>query len=110
LDLRLPELRHPQRSIFSLDCDNNLNDPRKLAATLGTIIDRYMAEDFVALRDSTQTTNKSLIDLHIRPRWEHVRLGDVNALAVKQWLDKLPFGAAIKGAGPQHGAQTAGPP
>jgi hypothetical protein len=55
-----------------------------------------MAEDFVALRDSTQTTNKSLIDLHIRPRWEHVRLADVNALPVKQWLDKLPFGAASK--------------
>ncbi len=68
----------------------------KLAATLGTIIDRYMAEDFLTLRHSTQTTNKSLIDLHIRPRWEHVRLADVTAIAVKQWLDTLPFGAASK--------------
>src|ERR1700728_2742402 len=32
----------------------------KLAATLGTIIERYMAEDFLTLRHSTQTTNKSL--------------------------------------------------
>jgi hypothetical protein len=32
----------------------------KLAATLGTIIDRYMAEDFLTLRHSTQTTNKFL--------------------------------------------------
>ena len=42
----------------------------KVGATLGTIIDRYMAEDFLTLRHSTQTTNKSLIDLHIRPKWE----------------------------------------
>ena len=68
----------------------------KLAATLGTIIERYMAEDFLTLRHSTQTTNKSLINLHIKPRWEHVRLADVSAMAVKQWLDKLPFGAASK--------------
>ena len=68
----------------------------KLAATFGTIIDRYMAEDFLTLRHSTQTTNKSLINLHIKPRWEHVRLADVTAMAVKQWLDKLPFGAASK--------------
>jgi integrase len=67
-----------------------------VAATLGTIIERYMAEDFFALRHSTQTTNKSLINLHIKPRWEHVRLADVSAMAVKQWLDKLPFGTASK--------------
>src|SRR5580658_9273535 len=68
----------------------------KLAATLGTIIERYMSEDFLTLRHSTQTTNKSLINLHIKPRWEHVRLADVTAMAVKQWLDKLPFGPASK--------------
>ena len=68
----------------------------KVAATLGTIIDRYMAEEFLALRHSTQTTNKSLLDLHIRPKWQDVRLADVTALAVKQWMEKLPFGAASK--------------
>jgi integrase len=68
----------------------------KVAATLGTIIDRYMREDFTTLRHSTQTTNKSLIDLHIRPKWEDVRLADISALGVKTWLDKLPFGAASK--------------
>ena len=68
----------------------------KVDATLGTIIDRYMREEFPALRHSTQTTNKSLIDLHIRPRWEDVRLADVTAMEVKRWLEKLPFGAASK--------------
>ncbi|MGA2674175.1 MAG: tyrosine-type recombinase/integrase [Terracidiphilus sp.] len=68
----------------------------KVAATLGTVIDRYMTEEFPALRHSTQTTNKSLIDLHIRPKWQDVRLSDVTAIAVKQWMEKLPFGAASK--------------
>ncbi len=68
----------------------------KLAATVGTIIDRYLAEEFPTLRHSTQTTNRSLVELHIRPRWGDIRLSDVTAGAVKQWLDSLPFGAASK--------------
>jgi integrase len=68
----------------------------KVAATLGTVITRYYAEEFPSLRHSTQTTNKSLIDLHVRPQWADVRLADVTAMGVKQWLDKLPFGAASK--------------
>jgi integrase len=68
----------------------------RVAATLGTIIDRYMVEEFPALRHSTQTTNQSMLDLHIRPRWQDVRLADVTPMAVKQWMEKLPFGAASK--------------
>ncbi len=68
----------------------------KVDATLGTIIDRYMREEFPALRHSTQTTNRSLVDLHIRPQWQDVRIADVTALEVKRWVDKLPFGAASK--------------
>jgi hypothetical protein len=44
----------------------------KVAATLGTIIDRYMTDEFPALRHSTQTTIKSLINLHIKPKWQDV--------------------------------------
>jgi hypothetical protein len=68
----------------------------KVGTALGTIIDRHMAEDFPTPGHSTQTTNKSLIDLHIRPKWEGMRLADVRAMAVKQWLDKLPFRVASK--------------
>lgn len=68
----------------------------KIAATLGTIMDRYIAEEMPTLRHSTQTTNLSLLETHLRPRWEDVRLADVTALSVKQWVDKLPFGAASK--------------
>jgi integrase len=68
----------------------------RIGATLGMVIDRYMIEEFPSLRHSTQTTNKSLIDLHIKPRWQDVKLADVTAMGVKKWLDGLPFGAASK--------------
>lgn len=68
----------------------------KIDATLGTIIDRYLREELPTLRHSTQTTNKSLIELHIRPKWGDVRLANVTALGVKNWIDKLPFGSASK--------------
>ena len=42
----------------------------KAAATLGTIIERYMTDELPKLPHSTQTTNKSLANLHIIPRWE----------------------------------------
>src|SRR3978361_2070617 len=57
----------------------------KVAATFGTIIDRYVREELPALRHSTQGTNKSLIDLHIKPKWQDARIGDVTAMAVKKW-------------------------
>jgi integrase len=68
----------------------------RVSATFGTVLDRYMREEFPALRHSTQTTDRSLIDLHIRPRWQDARLSEVTAMAVKQWLDTLTFGAASK--------------
>jgi len=68
----------------------------KVGATLGTVIDRYMLEEFPSLRHSTQTTNQSLLELHIKPRWGDVKLSNVTAMAVKKWLDTLPFGAASK--------------
>ena len=56
----------------------------KVAATLGVIIDRYMREDFTALRHSTQTTNQSPKDLHIRPKRKDVRLADISALVSRR--------------------------
>ncbi|HTW81433.1 MAG TPA: tyrosine-type recombinase/integrase [Terracidiphilus sp.] len=68
----------------------------KISATMKTIIDRYYAEEFPSLRHSTQSTNRSLIDLHIRPKFGDVRPSDVSAILVKNWLDKCEFGAAQK--------------
>ena len=67
-----------------------------IGATLGTVIERYVTEELPTLRHSTQSMNLSLINLHIKPKWQDVKLADVTAIKVKYWLDTLPFGAASK--------------
>jgi len=64
--------------------------------TFGALIDRYLADELPTLKHSTQNTNRSLLNLHIRPRWSEHRLTDIKPLAVKTWIDGLPFGAASK--------------
>ena len=68
----------------------------KVNYTFGQLIDKYLKEELPQLAWSTQCTNRSLLALHLRPRWEDTRLMDIKPLAVKNWIDKLPFGAASK--------------
>ena len=68
----------------------------KISATMNTIIDRYYAEEFPSLRYSTQSTNRSLIDLHILPKFGNSRPSEMSAILVKSWLDKCEFGPAQK--------------
>jgi hypothetical protein len=67
--VRHPTERHVRKAVEGqLSALNAGTLGGKVGATLCTIINRYMAEDLLTLRHSTQTTNKSLIDLHIRPK------------------------------------------
>ena len=68
----------------------------QLSATMGTILDRYINEELLKLRHSTQCTIRSLIELHIRPRWKNIRPSDVEAGDVETWLGTLELGAASK--------------
>lgn len=68
----------------------------RVNVTFGMLIDRYLKEELPNLLHSTQTTNKSLLEVHIRPKWGDYRLPDIKAMEVKRWLDSLPFGAASK--------------
>jgi hypothetical protein len=68
----------------------------KVNVTLGIVLDRYLKEELPKLRHSTQIINKSLLELHIRPKWGEYRLPDIKAMEVRRWLDSLPFGAASK--------------
>jgi integrase len=68
----------------------------KIEYTMGQLCDRYLRDELPQLAWSTQQTNGSLVKLHIKPRWERTRLVDLRPLAVKNWLDTLPFGSASK--------------
>jgi integrase len=68
----------------------------KIGYTWGQLIDRYLKEELPTLAWSTQGTNRSLIELHIRPRWQDVRLLDMTPSTANSWIQGLPFGAASK--------------
>ena len=56
----------------------------------------YIAEELPKLKHSTQNTNKSLLNLHVRPKWSEYRIPNVTAGEVKKWIDGLSFGAVSK--------------
>ena len=69
----------------------------KIHYTFGQLIDRYETEELPTLARSTQGTNRSLLELHIRPKWCDTPLREMRALPVKNWIDReLTFGAASK--------------
>jgi hypothetical protein len=51
--------------------------------TFGKLIRRYLAEKLPELKHSTRSTNRSLIELHIHPKWQDYRLPDLDQLDMK---------------------------
>lgn len=69
----------------------------KIHYTFGQLIDRYEMEELPTLAWSTQGTNRSLLELHIRPKSSDTSLREMRALPVRNWIDhELTFGAASK--------------
>jgi len=68
----------------------------KVEMTFGKLIDQYLLEKLPELKHSTQTTNISLIEKHIRPMWQDCRLQEIDAYAIEQWIGTLSFGPASK--------------
>jgi len=47
----------------------------RVEVTFGNLITKYLNEVLPHLKHSTQDTNRSMIGLHIEPRWEACRFG-----------------------------------
>jgi integrase len=75
---------------------NNNTLAGRAEMTFGKLIDRYLKEKLPELKHSTQMTNASLIELHIRPKWQDYRLQAIEAYDVERWIMSLPFGPASK--------------
>jgi integrase len=82
-----------QGQLASLNADTLAG---KVEMTFGMLVDRYIKEELPKLQHSTQTTNTSLLNLHVKPKWQDYRLPDMKPMEVKVWMDALPFGAASK--------------
>ena len=94
--------------IFGFILTVNARWPRAVPATMGTLVDRFVAEEHLAeieagrdpgrcgLRYSTASSYLALINCHIRPRWEHIPLREVRPASVHEWLSSLPHSPKTK--------------
>lgn len=64
--------------------------------TFGDLLDKYEKEA-IPDRHSSKRTYRSIIKVHIRPKWGKTPLEDVRAYMVKVWLEGLPVGNRRKG-------------
>ncbi|GBD85023.1 putative prophage phiRv2 integrase [bacterium BMS3Abin02] len=65
-------------------------DPRRALTTFGRLAERW----FRTLRDKSPNTiagYRSLLDVHVLPRWGVVPLGDIDNLGLSEWLAELPL-------------------
>jgi integrase len=65
-------------------------DPRKALTTFETLAERW----FRTLRDKSPNTiagYRSLLDVHVLPRWGTVPLGGIDNLGLSEWLAELPL-------------------
>lgn len=71
--------------------------PVPLATTMGDLAKRYTEEFLVKLAKSTQDTDKSMIDVHILPRWRETKLVNIRPAEVENWIESLPLSTASRG-------------
>jgi integrase len=58
--------------------------------TIGTLIDKYVAEDLVTVRAHTAKSYRGILKNWIRPRWEACTLHSVKTIPVENWLKSIP--------------------
>jgi integrase len=72
-------------------------EPSPIVTTMGGVIERYRKEVLPELAQSTRSTYRSALKLHIEPRWGDTPIADVRPMAVDAWLKTLAMAPATKG-------------
>ncbi len=77
----------------------NMGDSKPLPAvpTMEDLAKRYMEEYLPKLSKSTCDTDRSMISVHILPRWKNTKLVNVRPADVETWIESLPLSAASRG-------------
>jgi integrase len=76
---------------FSLNPDN----VHQYVVTIGTLLDRYIAEDLPE-RNSTARFYKAWLNRYVRPKWGEYPIAEVKPFAVEQWLKSLTLAPKSK--------------
>lgn len=71
--------------------------PSLVSSTVGNLARKYKEEYLPKLAKSTQDTDTSTINVHILPRWDKTKLGNVQPAEVEDWIESLNLSTASRG-------------
>jgi integrase len=92
----LPTPAAAERAAEQFRLTMNPDNPNARGATMAGLIDRYLAEE-LSPRFSTSKSDRSRIEVHIRPKWQDYPIRDVKPFAVEQWLKGMKCAPKTKG-------------
>jgi integrase len=87
--------RHLETAIGRLN--DGLETPTPKAVTMGDVITQYIKEYLPELSKTTQDTDRSMLNKHVRPMWGEKLIGDIKPDAVEKWLKTLKMSGASRG-------------
>jgi integrase len=93
-----PTEKHAQRAVDAIRLEVNVESPKAVPITVGTLIDRYLQDaiEMGRLAFATKLSYSSFLRNWIRPKWGGHRLEKVRTMAVEQWLRDLQLAPRTK--------------
>jgi len=86
----LPTRTEALQKAQSYQMHANPDHRMRVPVSMNTLIDRYISEELEAgVRSSTRRSYLSMLEVHIRPKFGHVHLLEIEMTAVQDWLRKL---------------------
>ena len=93
----LPHRRDAEKAVLHLR--SNINCEARSPETVGELVAHYKKHELTeesGKRSSTCEVYEGFLDLHIEPNWGTLRLHEVKAITVEQWLRSLKLAPATK--------------
>lgn len=75
---------------YRLKINQNNSQINFRAVTLGTVLDRYIAEELGQVRHDTQVSYRTFLNRWIRPKWGDLELTKIRPISVEAWLKTIP--------------------
>jgi integrase len=95
--IELPRRRDAEKAVLHLR--SNINSDTRSPETVSELVAHYKKHELTeesGKRSSTREVYEGFLNLHVEPKWGDLRLHEVKAIAVEQWLRSLKFAPATK--------------
>jgi integrase len=95
--LEFPRRRDAEKAVLHLR--SNINSENRCPETVSELIAHYKKHELTeesGKRSSTREVYRGFLDLHVESKWGNVKLHELKAVVVEQWLRSLSFAPATK--------------